>query len=372
MDSGRWMSALAVLLAVAVGAPGQDRLEMPSVQPVSASEPAPPRMRDVTPPELSHEHGSHGQGSHGSTELLTGCCFGNPKVSDAPGQFFASGEFLIWRPRLDSLDYALLDPNNDLTPQGRLQSMRYESRGGLRVGMGYRLPGKGWDIGLTYTYFRSSGDAASAAPAGGVLYPSLTRPGLIDRVSTASITGGLDYSVFDLDVGRTWEVDSQMTLRTFGGVRFASIDLDQTASYDGIHASMAQVNNRSAFDGVGPTAGLEARWTLTPAIAVFGNARGGLLFGDFAGSTRETNGGGLAVNSDIADEYSGVTPFASVALGGSYTWRTLTFAAGYEITHYFNAVTRPVLTDDFAEGKVLRRRSDLSFDGVFFRLGIAY
>jgi hypothetical protein len=61
-----------------------------------------------------------------------------------------------------------------------------------------------------------------------------------------------------------------------------------------------------------------------------------------------------------------------VQLGGSWQWRALSFAAGYEVTHWFNLISRPTATDDFAEGKVLRRSSDLSLDGVFFRVAVGY
>ncbi len=376
MVSGRWVSALAVVVTgvgFAAGQPGQPvqpagvKPPLPSVLPVSNSE---PKLLDVTPPELK-EHGGHG-GGHGEYPpggpVKTLCHV----EEEIPGQFFGSGEFLIWRPRLDSTDYALVDPTNNLTPQGKVRNLKYDSNGGFRVGMGYRVPGQGWDVGVTYTYFRTNGDAAVGAPPGGVIYPTLTRPGVVDRVGTAAVSGGLDYNVFDLDVGRTWEVDPHFVMRAFGGVRWARINLDQTATYNGIHANNAVVRNSADFTGTGPTAGLEARWAVTHGLAMFGNVRGGLLYGEFGNAVRETNGNGQVLNADVSDDFTGLAPFASVALGGSYTWNTLTFSAGYEVTQYFNLSTRPVLVDDFAEGKVVRRRSDLNFDGVFFRVALAY
>lgn len=385
MVRGRRLSAVAVLFAAAVGpVAGQDRptipsvlpAPVPSVLPASASE---PKMIDLTPPELAKPHGGHGAG-HGGGEYppAAGCTTCAPKhghgehEDDLTGKWFGTGEFLIWRPRLDSLDYAVVDPVNNLTPQGRVKNLQYDARGGFRVGVGYRVPEQGWDFGLTYTYFNSTGAESVAAPAGGVIYPTLTRPGVVDRVSTASVTGGLDYSVFDADLGRTWEVDEHLTLRAFGGVRFARLGVDQTATYDGIHATQDRVSNRSTFRGTGPTVGTEARWNVCHAVSLFGNVRGGLLYGDFEGTTNETNGAGSALNADLEDKFSGVAPFAAVQLGGAWTWRTITLAAGYEVTHYFNMVTQPKLVDDFAEGKTLRRRGDLSFDGVFFRVGLAY
>jgi hypothetical protein len=50
----------------------------------------------------------------------------------------------------------------------------------------------------------------------------------------------------------------------------------------------------------------------------------------------------------------------------------VSLAAGYEITHWFNVTSRPAFGDDFSEGKVARRRGDLSLDGVFFRVGVGF
>lgn len=336
---------------------------VPAALPVTQSEPQ--GMVDLTPPVLPGEH--HPTAYHAEPVL-------HHHLEDTHGQWFATGEYLLWRPRMDGLGYAVVDPVNNYSPTGRVQNLNHDVASGLRVGVGYRLPGHGWDLGITYTYLSSSNDQKTIAPPGGVLYPTFTRPGVVDTATSAVGNAAFDYNVFDLDVGRTWTVDEHFRLRTFGGLRFASIDMDYGARYDGLQAVGSNVTNRFGFEGTGPTAGVAGNWNVTKGFSLLGNARTGLLYGDYSSRVVETNG--LApmqsVLTDLTDNFSGVAPFMSIALGGSYTWRNISLAAGYEVTHYFSLASQPVLVDDFAEGKYVRKRNDLSFDGVFFRLGVTY
>lgn len=293
-------------------------------------------------------------------------------LCDEPGAWFATGEVLLWRPRLGDAAFALLDPRADLTPMGRVRDVPLDARAGLRVGAGYRFAGSGWNVGLTYTHFNSTGTQDAVAPPGGVVYPLLNRPGIVDQAARLTGTARLNYDLFDLDFSKAVVVDPHLTLRPFAGVRFADIDTCLGASADGGLARQAAVHSGSGFQGVGPTAGAEAAWTVTRRLSLFGTARGGLLFGTFDGRGRETNANGAVLLADVADRFSGVAPVVSVGLGGSYRWRTVSVAAGYEVTHWFGAVSRPSFTDDFADGRVTRRRSDLSLDGVFLRLGVEY
>jgi hypothetical protein len=323
----------------------------PSVLPASATE----TVLDLTPPGFGPPLPE----------------FVDPTADCRRGGWFVSGEYLLWRPRLSDAGYVLTDPRNDATPQGRIHNVNPDVGNGLRTALGYRFA-SAWDFAVTYTYVFADGGASAFAPAGGVLYPQLTRPGVVDKALAAAAATRVEYGVFDIDFGRTLTLDPDASLRVFGGVRLAAIDTDLRARYDGLQAADAFAGTWSRFEGVGPTAGAEVRWALGQHLALFGGGRGGLLYGTFCGRTFETNSGDTILVTDLHDRYSGVAPVLSAQLGGSWQWRWLSLAAGYEVTHWFDVATRPMPVDDFAEGKVLRRRSDLSFDGVFFRAAITY
>jgi hypothetical protein len=331
---------------------------MPPVVPAGlATEPV-GEVLDLTPPTLPgrSEHAHPAKHHH----------------HDHSGGLFASGEYLLWRPRLGDSAFALIDPANDLTPAGRVKDVPLGTRSGFRANLGYKLPGSGWAVGVTYTHLLSTGRETVAAPAGGVLYPLLTRPGIVDRAASAVGTGRVKYDAFDLDISRTTEIDEHVALRSFAGVRFTDLDTDLGSTYDGLLARNSAVQTNSGFQGVGPTAGAEATWLVGHGLNLFGNARGGLLYGTFDGRARETNAAGAVNLADVTDRFSGLAPVVAVGLGGSFQFRGITVAGGYEVTHYFGVVSRPTFTDDFAEGRVARRRSDLSFDGIFIRVGAAY
>lgn len=328
----------------------------PSVVPLHV-EPA-GEVVDVTPPELP----------------------GRAHVADPPsvhaahedGGFTAAAEVLLWRPRFGDTGYALLDPLADLTPQGRVKDVQPGNRAGLRVGGRYRFEHYGWDVGVTYTHLKNTGSDEAVAPAGGLVYPLLTRAGGTDRAARAAAEVTLKYNLFDLDAGRTFALDDHLAVRPFAGVRFADLDTRLTATYDGRLARRAEATADSLFRGAGPTAGAAAEWRLGERVGLFGSARGGLVYGTFDTRTRETNGAGGLLLADVGDRFSGVVPTTTVALGGSFRWRSLEVAGGYELTHWFGAVARPDLPDDFAEGRAVRRRGDLSLDGVFVRLAYTY
>jgi hypothetical protein len=346
---------IAALTAVISGsaAAADPVVAPPSVLPASALE---HQVVDLTPAELP------GRPAPDYIDHSADC---------RPGGWFSSGEYLLWRPRLSDSAYALVDPVNDNVPQGRVHSVHPDVGNGLRTTLGYRFA-SGWDVGFTYTYLFADGAATAFAPDGGVLYPQLTRPGVVDKALAASAATRVEYNVFDIDFGRTVTLDPNVTLRAFAGVRFAAIDADVRARYDGLQANDAFAGSWSRFTGAGPTAGAEVRWALGRYLTLFGGGRGGLIYGSFHGDQLETNAGDAVLVTDLRDHYTGVAPMISAQLGGSWQWNWLSLAAGYEVTHWFNVASRPSPIDDFAEGKLQRRRSDLSFDGVFFRVGINY
>ncbi len=340
-----------LVIALAVGLP-------PAVGPLHI-QPA-GEVVDLTPAELPPAH-APSAGLH------------PPLATDHPdGGLTLATEVLLWRARLGDTPFALIDPLADLTPQGRVRDVQPGNKAGLRVGGRYQFEHLGWDVGVTYTHLVSSGGNDAAAPAGGLVYPLLTRSGLTDRADRATADVRLKYNVFDLEAGRTLRVDDHLSVRPFAGVRFADLDSHLVAGYDGRLARRAEVTLDSTFRGAGPLAGVGTDWALGEHFTLFGSARGGLLYGTLDTRNRETNAAGTILNADVGDRYSTVVPTAAVSLGGAYRWRSVTVAGGYELTHYFGGLGRPDLGDDFAEGRASRRRGDLSLDGVFLRLEYRY
>ncbi|HEY1377134.1 MAG TPA: Lpg1974 family pore-forming outer membrane protein [Gemmataceae bacterium] len=324
-------------------------------------QPPPPPVADLTPPEFVQPP------LPPTTITCDGC-----RACDSPAAWLFSAEYLLVRPRRRADDFAIVDPLDNLTPEGDIRSVGYDLSSGLRAGVGYRMAGTPWEEWFTYTYLHAGGDRTAIAPPGGLIYPTLTRPGLVDTADAAVARNSLNYNLYDLDAVRRVAGDESLALRLGFGFRYASIDQTQSASYFGRDANAAAVNSRVSFDGAGPTVLGEGRWLMPWGLSTFGRVRGGLIVGDTTNSLRETDNGGTTVSANVREHYYTTIPVLEMATGVAWEYRNVRIAAGYEVTNWFNMVDSPTFVNDFAEGKLGRRRGDLSLEGLFLQLGVTY
>ena len=108
---------------------------------------------------------------------------------------------------------------------------------------------------LYYTYLHDDQTAGLVAPAGGQLFATQTHPGTVEFAGRAFADAGISYNVYDLEIGRTTAVSQHMTVRPFGGLRFADINQNFTTVYDGVDANRDIIGSRIKFDGAGLRAG---------------------------------------------------------------------------------------------------------------------
>jgi hypothetical protein len=320
----------------------------------------PVAFRDLTPPTLPEENGG----------TRTTTCV--PESPPADGGLFGSAEYLLLRPRRAAFDFAISDATRDLVPNGKLESLNYELRSGVRAGLGYQFSGTRWDSAFEYTYFRSSADRTIAAPAGGTLYATLTRAGLNDEAAVAAATAGIEYNVFDAVMGRRVCLDDTTSLRFFGGVRFASVRQNFSAQYDGGDANMGRVDTSTNFDGFGPLVGGEISINLHAGFHAFARGSAALMTGQLRNPITETNNAGLTTYANLDYSVRRVIPVAGLAIGGGWQHNNVTIRCGYEITNWFGMIDSPRFTGELAEGKFITRSGDLSLEGLFAQVGISY
>ena len=187
--------------ALVLGFGGKAIAQLPEPLPVPvtvtpAEHQYPPGVIDMTPAELP-----------GPPTSPT--CYFVP-ADDAIAPFVVSAEYLLIRPHRRDLDYVIVDPKNNLAPEGRIASLDWQTRSGVRAGFMWRPRNSSTDLAFTYTYAYSRDSASIAAPAGGVLFPSLTRPGIVDQALTAQAFSSINYNVFDIDVGRRFTVRREL------------------------------------------------------------------------------------------------------------------------------------------------------------------
>lgn len=296
-----------------------------------------------------------------------------PIVEHEPSEAVVHGsvEFLYLTPRQRGLDFALVDVRNDLVPAGSTQFLNYRDEPGIRAHLAYQPEGVPWDIGFTYTYFQSSDGFGVVAPPGGLLYPTLTRAGLTNEATVAVAAASLSLNVYDIEFGRHFG-DEAMEARVYGGVRLATLRQGLTANYNGRDAEFAEVQTFSHFDGVGPLLGGEAAWSLGGSLGVFGRANAALLTGTLRNPFTETNNGNATAYADLRDRFAITVPVVTIGVGMQWRYRGAFLRAGYEVTNWFGVFERAAFADDFAEGKVIRQRTDLGLDGLFIQGGLEF
>jgi hypothetical protein len=293
--------------------------------------------------------------------------------TDRPGgEFFADAEYLFLKPHRRDLDFAIVNPGRTNDPEGSIQSVDWTTRSGFRAGAGYRAPDQGWEIGFFYTYFHDDQTAFAASPNGGELFATMTHPGTIEFADRARAEASLSYNVFDLEAGRRFSVGEIVTLRPFGGARFAHIDQNVSVLYDGADANMDQVGSRLKFDGGGPRLGGEADWKFLEHFSLYGRAAGSLMIGDFRSQQTEVNNGGATVLTNVSESFRKVVPVLEMGFGVGYEREHLRLSVGYEIIDWFGLVDTPAFINDVHQGKYTRNLSDLSLEGVAVRAEVRY
>jgi hypothetical protein len=338
----------------------------------------PSGLPDLVPPP---EHGGHG--AHGGHGCAT--CGEHDEIPGSMTPFFpghsgwyATGEFLLMRPRSTDFDYVIPGAGaaTSLSTIGPVRSLQYGVGTGFRTEVGRNFGEGGlWDAGFAFTYFNGneSNDTNTAvAPAGGFLFPTLTRPGLTDRALTATANADLDYALYDMIVGRRILVDDNFAVRFIGGGRFADIRQTFNAFYDGADARRAAVNTRSHFQGFGPIIGAEAILVGWKGFHLYTRAMGGLITGRSSNRLIETNDAGATTYVNTNYDVRKVVPMGSIAIGGGWQYRTLSIRAGYQVTCWQGLFQRPRFVDDVSQGKIIAQSSNLTLDGLFLQVGLTF
>ena len=276
------------------------------------------------------------------------------------------GDYLYVRPRRRLQDYALVDPFNDGRVAGSIEHLNWDWRSAFRVGGGVRLD-CGLEAAFYYTYLHDATSGGVIAPDGGVLFATLTHPGTVDQVSSAFAATSFNYNVFDFELGRTFTLCDSFGLRLFAGSRSTRIDQNFNALYDGLTANKDFVSTRVTFDGSGARIGGEVTWHPGYGLGLYGRGAASLVLGDFKSHLAEINNAGTTVLVDVSDRFEKVVPVLELGFGITYQLRSFRLTAGYEWTNWFGLADLPDFVDDFHQGKLARRVSDLSIDGLMVR-----
>jgi hypothetical protein len=197
----------------------------------------------------------------------------------------------------------------ELTPSAANETIQFfevpfKYSPGLRVGAGFQNDCSFWEIEAYYTDYQSQGRNQAHSDSG-ELHSAFSSNFYANNPAgngvsgpyyhQASIQWDVDYSTFDLLLGRTITLDQRLLLRPFWGVKMAHIYqmmFSQWQDPSGPFSTATEmITNR--FKGIGPSLGLDTTWCLLQtkrnSLALIANISGAFLSGSWTFSDEYQN-----------------------------------------------------------------------------------
>jgi len=140
---------------------------------------------------------------------------------------------------------------------------------GFRIGAGYDLPYDGWDTNLYWTWFRTDGKH-TIPPQPLTLLTAEFFAAFLNGDIPQSMVGkwALLLDMFDWELGRSYCVSENLSLRPFVGLKGGWINQSIHVLYNNLIISSVLTDNfgkehlKNNFWGIGPLGGVNTKWTL--------------------------------------------------------------------------------------------------------------
>ena len=236
-----------------------------------------------------------------------------PKTCD--GDFIVEVAGFYWSARQDGMEYAIRNGvtipvdfvANDLTELVNLVDAKYETLdsswdGGFKLGVGYCSACDGWDVGVTWTWFKNttSSHLDAHSDSASVFIPLwsayASQFGQTNFVRDIETHWKLELNLVDIELGREYWVSKYLTMRPFVGVRVAWIYQDFTIKHKGgvfaiplTTAFNNEVDLENNFRGAGLRGGLDTVWNFGCGWGLYGNLAFNLVYGRFCFTHEEDN-----------------------------------------------------------------------------------
>ena len=266
------------------------------------------------------------------------------------GSWLVMLEGLYWNSHQDGMEFAI--DNSVFVPGKNLSFQASEELNnlidakylnphakwefGFKAGLTYNSTHDGWDIGVTWTWYR--GSASSHVEAEVDDNHTLMPLWSAYQASNLTILWARDIdahwsmrlNLVDVELGREFWVSKYLTLRPHVGIRFASIDQNYTLQHRGGLWSFFPFNNevnmRNDFHGVGARGGFDTVWNLGRGISFFGNTALSLVYGRFHVKHDEWNRQNVSPHAktrilETEDHFRASRAMTDLALG--LQWSTL-------------------------------------------------
>lgn len=274
---------------------------------------------------------------------------------------------------------------------------------GGHIDIGYNFAGDGRYVKLGYTHLTANDSEGTARPSGQILngigfgtVSAGVTPTVVTAINpnatnfpsgwnTADGKTEYEYDAVDLVFGQRFDFGQKVTLDAFGGLRYATLELEDSAAYrvsaTGVATSeRAFLDMTSEFQGLGPRAGMNAQVRLGSGFSIVGTFAGSLLVGEFEEHAHRqqdvvtVSTGVLAsrtITNDRINDETRVVPELDARLGVNYTASfspdtAVGIELGYEVVNYFDVNGNSQLTYADTAG----HKNDFAMQGPYLRLQV--
>ncbi len=286
----------------------------------------------------------------------------NVTAPDQAGMWSFGANAVLLQPVSNNSTYNSTDTDNATNYQSVDQTYHWW----FGADVTYAFPGNGRDVTLAYEGLHGSDSDSSVG--------SYT-VGNVDLPLGAEGKTDTSYDAGDLVFGQKLDVGQRIRLHPFMGVRYAHIDVKNSAEYtyfdaDNNAVALTSGEQQGTFSGIGPRFGSDAQINLGQGFSVRGRLGFSALIGssdpsldytvtDYATDTAAP----YSVNHDSTTR---VVPEMDGRLGLNYTYdfnsnMALGVEAGWQAVNYFNAVAQTSI-----DGNV--DHSDFALQGPYARL----
>ncbi|MAZ39956.1 MAG: hypothetical protein CMF49_07525 [Legionellales bacterium] len=278
-------------------------------------------------------------------------------------------EALYMKPSNATFQYVQISNQSTPTQTHQNNSVNPSSDWGGEFDATYHFAGNSRDIEVALMNLDVDNTGSTQIQDG-----QMSDPFGISNRFTDSANADMDNSVDAVDVvfGQTFKIGPVVTMRPFGGVRYADLESNNVAQYFNSQASApAQGNGRinSEFVGFGPRAGLDASFHVSSRISVVGTVGASLLVGDIDTKLTTT---AYQDNPQIIDnnESRASVPELDAKLGINYQQKlsannSLDIQVGYQVVDYFDVINKDFI--DASTINTVSNSDDLGFQGPYIR-----
>ncbi len=159
---------------------------------------------------------------------------------------------LYWQAS-ETVDWSLTNNLNRSNQRVAYNTIAFDYDPGFRIGIG--LPNEKWSSRFIYTRFHSK---ANEATNGNVVSAFIGSKVLQPFYQAGQARFKIDFNMFDADIYKAIMVDESLIITPLIGLKGGWINQDVDAGFQGAVNVEERISND--FYGVGPKAGVEAKW----------------------------------------------------------------------------------------------------------------